>query len=106
MHLSPREIDKLLHHNAGFLAQQRLARGVRLNHPEAVALIAAQLLEFIRDGKSVGYGPTMKAIVEEKFGAGIMSAIDFMLDIEKVPDPGGDRVKITMNGEFLPYKKW
>jgi urease subunit gamma/beta len=53
MHLSPREIDKLLLHNAGFLAQKRLARGVRLNQPEAVALIATQLLEFIRDGKSV-----------------------------------------------------
>src|ERR1700722_16230870 len=53
MHLSPRDIDKLLLHNAGFLAQKRLARGVRLNHPEAVALIAAQLLEFIRDGKRV-----------------------------------------------------
>src|SRR5436190_15056952 len=53
MHLSPREIDKLTLHAAGFLAQKRLARGLRLNHPEAVALIAAQLLEFIRDGKSV-----------------------------------------------------
>ncbi|MCI0540578.1 MAG: urease subunit beta [Verrucomicrobiales bacterium] len=53
MHLSPREIDKLLLHNAGVLAQKRLARGVRLNHPEAVALIATQLLEFIRDGQSV-----------------------------------------------------
>src|SRR3954453_8766322 len=53
MHLSPREIDKLLLHNAGFLAQKRLARGARLNHPEAVALIATQLLEFIRDGRSV-----------------------------------------------------
>jgi urease subunit gamma/beta len=53
MHLTPREIEKLLLHNAGFLAQKRLARGTRLNYPEAVALIAAQLLEFIRDGKSV-----------------------------------------------------
>jgi urease subunit gamma/beta len=53
MHLSPREIDKLLLHNAGFLAQKRLARGLRLNHPESVALIATQLLEFIRDGRSV-----------------------------------------------------
>src|SRR5436190_18854422 len=53
MHLSPREIDKLTLHAAGFLAQKRLARGLRLNHPEAVALIAAQLLEFIRDGKTV-----------------------------------------------------
>ena len=53
MHLTPREIDKLLLHNAGFLAQKRLARGVRLNYPECVALIATQLLEFIRDGRSV-----------------------------------------------------
>src|SRR5438270_2013468 len=53
MHLSPREIDKLLLHNAGCLAQKRLARGLRLNHPEAVALIATQLLELIRDGRRV-----------------------------------------------------
>src|SRR3954462_5988736 len=53
MHLTPREIDKLLLHQAGVLAQKRLARGVRLNHPESVALIATQLLEFIRDGRSV-----------------------------------------------------
>ena len=53
MHLTPREIDKLLLHNAGFLAQKRLARGVQLNYPECVALIATQLLEFIRDGRSV-----------------------------------------------------
>ena len=53
MHLSPREIDKLIVHQAGFLAQKRLARGVRLNHPEAVALLATQLLELIRDGRSV-----------------------------------------------------
>lgn len=53
MHLSPREVDKLVLHGAGFLAQKRLARGLRLNHPEAVALISTQLLEFIRDGRSV-----------------------------------------------------
>src|SRR5436309_2282809 len=53
MHLSPRDIDKLLLHGAGFLAQKRLARGVRLNYPEAVALLATQLLEFIRDGRTV-----------------------------------------------------
>jgi urease subunit gamma/beta len=53
MHLTPREIDKLILHQAGFLAQKRLARGIRLNYPEAVALIATQLLEFIRDGRSV-----------------------------------------------------
>ena len=53
MHLSPREIEKLTLHNVGFLAQKRLARGLRLNHPEAVGLIATQLLEFIRDGRAV-----------------------------------------------------
>jgi urease subunit gamma/beta len=51
--LSPQELDKLILHQAGFLAQKRLARGTRLNHPEAVALIATQLLELIRDGRSV-----------------------------------------------------
>src|SRR6476620_4568407 len=53
MHLSPRDLDKLKLHQAGFLAQKRLARGLRLNYPESVALIATQILEFIRDGKSV-----------------------------------------------------
>jgi urease subunit gamma/beta len=53
MHLTPRELDKLALHQAGVLAQKRLARGLRLNHPEAVALISTQLLEFIRDGRSV-----------------------------------------------------
>ena len=53
MHLTPREIDKLVIHQAGVLAQKRLARGLRLNYVEAVALISTQLLEFIRDGRSV-----------------------------------------------------
>ena len=53
MHLTPREIDKLMLHQAGALAQKRLARGLRLNYVEAVALIATQILEFIRDGRSV-----------------------------------------------------
>jgi cyanate lyase len=52
------------------------------------------------------YGRTLKELIEEKFGAGIMSAIDFTLDVEKVADPKGDRVKIVMSGKFLPYKKW
>lgn len=52
------------------------------------------------------YGRTLKELIEEKFGAGIMSAIDFTMEIEKVPDPKGDRVKVTMNGKFLPYKQW
>ena len=53
MRLAPRDLDKLVLHQAGFLAQKRLARGTRLNYPEAVALIATQLLELIRDGRSV-----------------------------------------------------
>jgi urease subunit gamma len=53
MHLTPREIDKLLIVTAADLARKRRARGLRLNHPEAVALITAELLEAIRDGKSV-----------------------------------------------------
>lgn len=53
MRLSPRDIDKLVLHGAGVVAQKRLARGLRLNYPESVALIATQLLEWIRDGKSV-----------------------------------------------------
>ena len=53
MHLTPRDLDKLVLHQAGFLAQKRLARGLRLTYPEAVALLATQLLEWIRDGKSV-----------------------------------------------------
>ena len=53
MHLSPRDLDKLRLHGAGFLAQKRLARGLRLGYPESVALIATQLLELIRDGHRV-----------------------------------------------------
>ena len=53
MHLTPRELEKLMLHGAGVLAQKRLARGVKLNYPESVALIATQLLEFIRDGRRV-----------------------------------------------------
>ncbi|CAN5774545.1 urease subunit beta [soil metagenome] len=55
MRLAPRDLDKLVLHQAGFLAQKRLARGLRLNYPESVALIATQLLEMIRDGHSVAH---------------------------------------------------
>ena len=49
-------------------------------------------------------GPAWKALIEEEFGDGIMSAIDFDLVMERLPNPKGDRVKITMSGKFLPYK--
>ena len=52
------------------------------------------------------YGMPMKAVIHEKFGDGIMSAIDFTLEVEKEPDPKGDRVRVVMSGKFLPYKKW
>jgi cyanate lyase len=52
------------------------------------------------------YGTTIKAVIHEMFGDGIMSAIDFEIDIQRVPDPKGDRVQLIYNGKFLPYRKW
>ena len=49
-------------------------------------------------------GPAWKALIEEEYGDGIMSAIDFDMVMERLPNPKGDRVKITMSGKFLPYK--
>ncbi len=52
------------------------------------------------------YGTTLKELIHEKFGDGIMSAIDFEMAVDKLPDPKGDRVKVTMHGKFLAYRKW
>ena len=52
------------------------------------------------------YGTTIKDVIQEKFGYGIMSAIDFKMEIEKEPHPKGDRVVVKLNGKFLPYTKW
>ncbi len=52
------------------------------------------------------YGATLKEVIQEKFGDGIMSAIDFSLEVDKIEDPKGDRVLISMNGKFLPNKSW
>jgi cyanate lyase len=52
------------------------------------------------------YGLPLKDVIQESFGDGIMSAIDFTMEVEKEEDPKGDRVKITMSGKFLPYKRW
>jgi cyanate lyase len=52
------------------------------------------------------YGTTWKELIQEEFGDGIMSAIDFDMTIERQPDPKGDRVKVTMSGKFLPYKEY
>ena len=52
------------------------------------------------------YGDTLKEIIQEKAGNGIMSAIDFEMHVEKVPNPAGDRIQVTMSGKFLSYKSW
>ncbi len=54
----------------------------------------------------MNFGPTWKQLIEEEFGDGIMSAIDFNMSIEREPDPKGDRVKIQMSGKFLPFKRY
>ena len=78
MHLTPREIDKLLLHQAGVLAQKRLARGLRLNYVEAVALIGTQLLEFIRDGRTVAELMDLgrRLLGREDVMAGVAAMID------------------------------
>lgn len=52
------------------------------------------------------YGSTIKELIHEEFGDGIMSAIDFSMDIQREADPKGDRVKVVMSGKFLPYKSY
>ncbi len=52
------------------------------------------------------YGPTLKALIEEKFGPGIMRATNFTMSVERISDPKGDGVGITKSGKFLGYKKW
>jgi cyanate lyase len=52
------------------------------------------------------YGTTLKELIHEEFGDGIMSAIDFSMDLQREPDPKGDRIRIVMSGKFLPYKTY
>ncbi len=52
------------------------------------------------------YGETLKEVIQEKFGDGIMSAIDFKMDMQRQADPNGDRVNIVISGKFLPYKQY
>ncbi len=93
MRLSPKDIEKLALHGAGFLAQQRLWRGLRLNYPEAVALIASQLLEFIRDGESVaGLMDKGKLILGT---AQVLPAVPEMVDEVQVEGTFPDGVKLV-----------
>jgi cyanate lyase len=85
---------------ATILAEIPESRGASLAMPPSDPLIY-RLYEIVQ-----GYGPTLKALINEEFGDGIMSAIDFTMDLEREPDPKGDRVKITMSGKFLPYKRF
>src|SRR6266480_5000059 len=116
MHLSPREIEKLMLHNAGFLAQKRLARGRRLNHPEAVALIATQLLEFIRDGRRVaelmdlgrqflGRNQVMSGVPEMIYDVQVEGTFPDGTKLVTVHHPiaseNGD-LKLALHGSFLP----
>jgi len=75
-------------------------RGASLNMPPSDPLIY-RLYEIVQ-----GYGPTLKALINEEFGDGIMSAIDFTMNAERERDPKGDRVKVTMSGKFLPFKRF
>ena len=93
MHLTPREIDKLLIFSAGELARKRRARGVRLNHPEAVAFITSEILELIRDGRSVAeimsIGPTI-------LGAdAVMDGVPEMIDEIQVEGTFPDGTKLV-----------
>lgn len=116
MHLSPRELDKLTLHQAGFLAQKRLARGVRLNHPEAVALIATVLLEFIRDGRSVaelmdvgrkllGRNQVMPGVPEMIYDVQVEGTFPDGSKLVTVHHPvaGEDgELELALHGSFLP----
>jgi urease subunit gamma/beta len=93
MHLTPRELDKLTLHQAGFLAQKRLARGVRLNYPEAVALIATQLLELIREGYTV---PELMDLGRQMLGrAEVADGVTEMIDEVQVEGTFPDGTKLV-----------
>jgi urease subunit gamma/beta len=119
MHLSPRELDKLTLHQAGSLAQKRLARGLRLNHPEAVALIATVLLEFIRDGRSVaelmdlgrkllGRNQVMPGVPEMIYDVQVEGTFPDGSKLVTVHHPvasaNGD-LALALHGSFLPVPK-
>ena len=93
MHLTPREVDKLVLHQAGFLAQKRLARGLRLNYVEAVALIATQHLEFIRAGRSVA---ELMHLGRRFLGtADVLDGIADMVDVGQVEGTFPDGTKLV-----------
>src|SRR3954466_1245976 len=116
MHLTPREVDKLVLHGAGFLAQKRLARGLRLSYPETVALIATQLLELIRDrhrgaalmgagGRILGRRQVMPGVPELVEEVQVEGTFVDGTKLVTVHDPialeDGD-LTLALHGSFLP----
>jgi cyanate lyase len=102
--MSAEQADKLvtllgLPTEASVVLQQFPTKGDALDIPKDPLLYRFHEINLV-------YGQTIKELIHEEFGDGIMSAIDFTMDIEKVHDPNGNRVKVTMCGKFLPYKSW
>jgi urease subunit gamma/beta len=116
MHLSPRDLDKLLLHGAGVVAQKRLARGLRLSYPEAVALLATQLLELIRDGRPVaelmdvgrkmlGRAQVMPGVGELLHEVQVEGTFPDGTKLVTVHDPIADEhgdLALALYGSFLP----
>lgn len=93
MHLTPREVDKLLIFSAGELARKRRARGLKLNHPEAVALITSDILEMIRDGRSVAEIMTAGASILA--ADAVMDGVAEMIDEIQVEGTFPDGTKLV-----------
>ena len=116
MHLTPRELEKLTLHQAGFLAQKRLARGTRLNHPETVALIATVVMEFIRDGKRVaecmdlgrtllGWRQVMPGVPQMLHDVQVEATFPDGTKLVTVHDPivtDNGNLELALYGSFLP----
>ena len=128
--LSFADLEKLLNRDEVWIAAV-LYRQATMSEDEAKLLVAAldldpSYIDLLTDCPIKGLGPIvptdpfvyrfyeimqvyglpLKSVIQEKFGDGIMSAIDFTMDVDKEVDPKGDRVKIIMSGKFLAYKKW
>jgi len=93
VHLTPREVDKLLIFSAGELARKRRARGLKLNHPEAVALITSDILEMIRDGRSVAEIMTAGASILA--ADAVMDGVAAMIDEIQVEGTFPDGTKLV-----------
>lgn len=96
-----RTVGKLLDLDAGFIDALTLPPIRGADVVDTSEPLVYRLQEMVQV-----YGPTIAELVREEFGDGIVSAIDFEFGLERVPDPKGDRVKITLHGKFLPYRVW